>query len=312
VKTHPLISVALCTFNGEAFLEKQLDSLLLQSYPNVEIVVIDDRSTDETFAILTRYAFENKNFRIFRNDENVGYTINFERALGHCKGEYIAICDQDDIWHPDKLTRQFDALDGHLLIYHDSEFIDADGISMNLRISDKFNFYAGSEGTPFLFLNCVSGHTILMKRKLLELALPFPLGHHYDQWLAYLASTCGSVHYLDQSLVQYRQHTGNSTDILATRVRSQKKEVKEKVEQLSRESEWLGLCSDKASTRPDLPVHKLYHMSLQRNKRLISVSFGVLIWKHRHTTLLLLKKGIISKLFFTLRMMWGAPAKQIM
>ena len=129
----PLISIALCTYNGEEFIRQQLNSLLNQTYTNIEIIAVDDFSIDRTVAILQEYAALDRRLNIFTNEHNLGYTNNFEKALNLCNGDLIAICDQDDIWHPDKLKIQSELMSGHELLYHDSEFIDESGKSMNLK-----------------------------------------------------------------------------------------------------------------------------------------------------------------------------------
>ena len=99
----PLVSIALCTYNGEKYLRLQLDSLLAQTWPNIEIVVTDDVSTDNTFAILNEYAAIHAGFSIYKNTVNLGYNKNFEATITKCKGDFIAICDQDDIWAAAKI-----------------------------------------------------------------------------------------------------------------------------------------------------------------------------------------------------------------
>src|SRR5437868_14993155 len=97
----PLVSIALCTYNGQDFLRKQLNSLLDQSYKNLQIVVCDDASTDATIDLINTY----KDDRLVRhfNRTNIGYVKNFEQAISLCTGEFIALCDQDDMWRPDKI-----------------------------------------------------------------------------------------------------------------------------------------------------------------------------------------------------------------
>src|ERR1700742_869803 len=103
MSTSPLVSIALCTYNGERFLSKQLDSLLSQTYINIEIIIVDDGSHDNTWNILIDYAQKNKRLQISQNARNLGHTCNFERAIKLCNGDYIAIADQDDIWESDKI-----------------------------------------------------------------------------------------------------------------------------------------------------------------------------------------------------------------
>lgn len=100
------ISVALCTFNGEKYLEEQLKSIINQSVKVDEIVIGDDQSTDTTVEILKNYQ---KNYpdliRLIFNEKNVGYIKNFENVINHCNGDLIFLSDQDDIWFPEKVEK---------------------------------------------------------------------------------------------------------------------------------------------------------------------------------------------------------------
>jgi glycosyltransferase involved in cell wall biosynthesis len=309
MKDLPLISIALCTYNGEKYLCEQLDSICAQSYQNIEIIIQDDCSTDDTEALLKSYAATDNRIDLSLNQENLGYNRNFEKALQRCRGEFIAISDQDDIWDQDKLMLQFLAMEDHMLIYHDSEFIDSSGNALDYRISDKFHFYKGSNPNVFLFLNCVSGHSILMRRSVLYAAVPFPAGFHYDQWLAYVATSMGSIHFLDQCLVKYRQHDQNSTDMLA--VKKQEKTSVERLRELQNETDWLCVCSRLYLRKHQDLVTKLHALSLERNDSFMSLRYGLLIWKNNSILLFLLKKNKISKLFYTLRKIWGVSAKKL-
>ncbi|WP_225865833.1 glycosyltransferase family 2 protein [Dyadobacter aurulentus] len=305
----PEISIALCTYNGQDFLPEQLDSILNQSVTDWEIVVIDDCSTDQTWSILEKYAAADTRFRLYRNDENLGYNKNFEKALMHCKADLIAICDQDDIWHPDKLSTQIEAMEDHQLVYHDSEFIAHSGEKMHIRISDKFNFYRGNRPEPFIFLNCASGHSIMMRSEVVANAIPFPDNFHYDQWLAFVAASNGTIDYLKQPLVQYRQHRKNNTDMLA--LNSVAKSKQQKIAEMEREKEWLRLCLNKTHDKPNELIAELYAACRRRNASLLSISYAMIIWKNRDLLLYLLKKPETSKFFFTLRKMWGIWAKKL-
>src|SRR5688500_10348209 len=94
----PLVSIALCVYNGEKFLREQLDSLVNQSYPNIEIIASDDRSTDASLLILQEYADRYPYFKFGQNEQNLGYVKNFEKVISLCSGDLIALSDQDDIW----------------------------------------------------------------------------------------------------------------------------------------------------------------------------------------------------------------------
>jgi glycosyltransferase involved in cell wall biosynthesis len=310
MESNPLISIALCTFNGQDFIEEQLESVLSQSIQDWEMVIVDDCSLDETLTILNHYAERDARFKVHCNDKNLGYNKNFEKALRLCEGEFVAICDQDDIWDKDKLQIQLEAIKQNQLVYHDSAFIDRSGKPMGVRISDKFEFYRGDHPEVFLYFNCVSGHSIFMKRSLLRHALPFPTDFHYDQWLAYIATSHGSIDFVDKTLVHYRQHENNNTDILATRPTAKTSE--QKILQLEKESEWLKICGLHASKTSAPLIKRLHELSLRRNASFMSVAYGREIWKNRAYLLRLLKKSDLSKFFFTLRKIWGPFAKAVL
>jgi glycosyltransferase involved in cell wall biosynthesis len=99
----PLVSVALCTCNGEAYIEAQLASVLAQTHRALELVVVDDASTDRTVEILAEAARRDERIRVHRNPQRLGVNANFERAFSLCRGDFIAPCDQDDVWSAKKL-----------------------------------------------------------------------------------------------------------------------------------------------------------------------------------------------------------------
>lgn len=213
-----LVSIALCTYNGERFLAQQLDSLLAQTYSNLEIVVSDDRSTDDTLTILDEYSRRDRRIKVIAHAENVGLTRNFQRALLLCSGSYIAPCDQDDIWLPDKISTLVQAVSGRCLAYCDSLFVDEQGKPMGSRMSDVVCMITTEDPMPFAFANCISGHAMLFKREVLEYGVPVPQHFFYDWWLATVAAALGGVVYCDIPLVHYRQHGSNITDTLGRRM----------------------------------------------------------------------------------------------
>ena len=212
--SYPLVSIALCTYNGEHYLVEQLDSLVTQTYQNLEIIVVDDLSRDNTLAIAENYARRYPIIKIYQNTENLGYNKNFEKAISLCKGELIALSDQDDIWDITKIAIQVEHIKDNMLIYHDSELIDENGKSLNNFVFNICNPYRGRDPRNFILGNCVSGHTVLFKRDLIKYMGSFPKELHYDQWLAYVATSIGKIDYLNLALVKFRRHNSNSTDIL--------------------------------------------------------------------------------------------------
>lgn len=207
----PLISIALCTYNGEKYLEKQLDSLINQTYPNVEIIAVDDCSNDSTLNILRTYSEKYKNIAVYSNDANLGYSKNFEKAIMLCKGEYITVSDQDDIWHLEKLAVLHKNIGDNLLIYAKSEIINSDGELTSQTSMDKQTPYSGSDPRTITLICYTWGHNMMFKKELIPLALPLPEKVSYDWFIGAAALNYGCIQYLDQTLVYHRRHNKSTT-----------------------------------------------------------------------------------------------------
>jgi glycosyltransferase involved in cell wall biosynthesis len=214
VDNFPLVSIAVCTYNGQTYLREQLDSLVNQSYPQLEIIVADDCSNDDTLMILEDYSKEFSYFKYYKNEINLGYVKNFERVISLCSGEYIALSDQDDVWSLDKIRLQIDSIGDHALIYHNSICIDERGKTLSKKLSDVYTLYQGDTPYPFLFFNCVSGHSMLFSKQIIPDLIPFPKDYFHDRWIAMISSERGGIKLLQQDLVKYRQHTLSTTDLL--------------------------------------------------------------------------------------------------
>ncbi|RYE14805.1 MAG: glycosyltransferase [Rickettsiales bacterium] len=209
----PLVSIALCTYNGEKYLCKQLDSLIKQDYPNLEIIIIDDASTDTTVTIIESYQSENFQIKLSVNESNIGFNQNFKKAIASCNGEYITIADQDDIWVPNKISVMMLNIKDNLLLYHDSEFIDTNGFSKGKSISTLHHFVKKFCTIQLLYNNCVSGHACLFKKVLIDIIPDVPKEMYYDWCFAYTAACIGKLDFIDLKLVKHRRHTTNSTNI---------------------------------------------------------------------------------------------------
>jgi hypothetical protein len=224
----PTASVALCTYNGSVFVEEQLRSILDQTVRAQEIVVSDDGSTDGTADIVTRVfaAWQAEHpgaavsLRLLRNPAPLGVTANFEQALSSCTGELIALSDQDDVWHPERLARlvaEFASRPGLQLLHTDARLVDAAGkptgrtllATLGVSAAEQAAVHAGRAFDVLLRRNIVTGATTMLRRELLERARPFPAAWVHDEWLAIVAAATGEVDLLEQPLVDYRQHAGN-------------------------------------------------------------------------------------------------------
>lgn len=207
----PLISVAMATYNGSLFIEEQLDSILSQTYSNIEVVVVDDASIDNTFEILEKYTTQYSNLYVYRNETNKGLNQTFNRAIDLCKGVYIAISDQDDIWKPHKLQKLLDCIKENMLIYSHSALIDEKGVYLNRNMTQKSRLYEGDDPRSLVLYNRAPGHTFLFDAQLKNSILPIPKHCYYDAWIALMATNVKSIAFVEEPLVWHRIHSNNVT-----------------------------------------------------------------------------------------------------
>lgn len=212
------LSVALCTYNGERHLRDQLDSIAAQTRPPDELVACDDNSADGTVEVLTRFAARAPfPVDVVRNPANLGSTRNFEQAIARCRGDVVFLCDQDDVWDPEKVARfeatfRADAAAG--LVASDMEVVGADLTPTGLRMWDTLPFgprlqaqvEAGDGCRLLLRYNVVTGAAAAFRAGLRDLVLPVPPCWVHDGWVAFLAAAVGPVRLLREPLTRYRQH----------------------------------------------------------------------------------------------------------
>jgi glycosyltransferase involved in cell wall biosynthesis len=207
----PSISIALATYNGAKYLSAQLDSLYKQTRLPDEVVVTDDCSTDSTLDILIEY---NKRYglKYFINKTALGVNKNFEKAISFCSGDYIAICDQDDIWLPSKIETSFLRLQEieknglPSLVSSTNIHINGSGnkIADHRREKDSFSY------TDSLWGNRHQGCSLMMNRKLVEKVTPFPQNiRMYDAYIGLTAAMIGNKYDIGEPLMLYRLHSNN-------------------------------------------------------------------------------------------------------
>lgn len=209
-KSFPSVSVAMCTYNGERFIREQLDSLINQNYGNLEIIIVDDCSSDRTHEILNEYSTKDPRIRLHFNSRNIGFKRNFEKALELCSGDFIALCDQDDIWFPNKISSYLRHIGDRSLIYSGVTLINQFGQEIDEQFPDV-NLLEGNCTLGLLFGNCVTGHASMIRKDLLLEALPIPpkiILH--DHWLAFVASASKGIVFLNEPLSFYRKHESNA------------------------------------------------------------------------------------------------------
>lgn len=212
------LSVAMCTYNGARYLKEQLDSIAFQTRPPDELVVCDDGSRDSTVEIVqvfkSRAAFP---VRLTINEKNLGSTKNFEKAIGLCSGDIIALSDQDDVWQPEKLMlieAKFSESPGIGLVFTDAEVVDEDLRPMGYQLwqskgfslAEQKKIATGKSVEVLLKHNVVTGASIAFRAKFRELFQPIPADWVHDGWIALIIAAFGNLAAIPDPLIQYRQH----------------------------------------------------------------------------------------------------------
>ncbi len=291
-------------------MREQLETLVNQTYPNLEIIAVDDRSKDSSLEILKEYSDKYPFFTFFENEENLGYVKNFEKAISLCKGEFIALSDQDDIWDLDKIRLQVEAIGDSQLLYHDSTLIDEKGEPTGKKMSDIINLYSGDNPKTFLFFNCISGHSCMIRKELLTWALPFHKDFFHDQWLAYVAANVGKIEVIHDSLVQYRQHSTSSTDIMNKRKKINKKYHENRdILKMQKELKWLKHCESYKFNKYQDFVSKLVTLFEERLGTFLSFQYSRLLNEEYQSLYFIPKYKKASQSAYVFRHVWGMKSK---
>jgi len=224
----PLVSVVMATYNGERFIGAQLNSILEQTYPNLEVIIVDDGSTDGTVNLLKQYAERFNNIRLFFNEQNIGYVRNFEKGMLLAAGDFLALSDQDDIWDRQKLRLLMQEIGDHPVVYCNSELIDYNGNLTGKKLSDIKRLGNFDDCLSFLVGNSAPGHAMIIRRSLVKASVPLAPMIPHDHWLGFVATLTGKIKFVDKVLVQYRQHNANVFGAAKVKAEGETVQVKKK------------------------------------------------------------------------------------
>jgi len=164
-KKQPLVSVLLCTYNAERFITQTIDSIIFQSYKKLEILILDNNSSDNTINILKQISKSDKRIKVFKSKVNYGAYGGLNYLMKFAKGKFIAIIDHDDIWQKDK-------------------------IAIQIKFLEKNKDYVGCGGLPIYYFE-ITGEFILTNRKYQQKFVPHPSlvfrneGYKYDESILY-------------------------------------------------------------------------------------------------------------------------------
>lgn len=219
------VSVAMCTYNGSRFLREQLDSIAQQTRLPDELVICDDASTDETPEIVSAFAAAAPfRVRFVRNERSIGSSRNFEQAILLCKGDYIALCDQDDWWFPHKielLTQVLDSAPDADLAFSDGELMNERSEPLGQHLWGTFGFeerhreYSKVDFVRLLLSgNVVTGATVMLRSSARELFMPIPSTWVHDSWIALVVAVGSRIVFVPEALIRYRVHSGQQEGVL--------------------------------------------------------------------------------------------------
>lgn len=214
-----VVDILLATYNGEKYVEEQINSILKQSYKEIRLIISDDNSTDNTLKIIEKLQKSDSRIIVYKQNKNLGVTANFEFLLNKVENDYFMFADQDDIWLEDKVKKSVEKLENDKcdLVFTNLKIVDENlkvlnksfwkAKGLNQKIKKHMNF----EG---LYLNnFVTGCTTICKKKFIKQILPLPKNTEYilyDYWLALVVSKNGKIGKIEEPQILYRQHKHNA------------------------------------------------------------------------------------------------------
>jgi glycosyltransferase involved in cell wall biosynthesis len=222
------ISVALCTYNGEKYLQHQLESIKNQTLGIQELIVCDDGSKDQTISILEDFKKQvNFPIEIHVNSSNLGSSKNFEKCIQLCSGDFVFLCDQDDWWYEEKVERQIGFFNSHPeidAVFSNAVIVDQKGIPKGNTSFDRVEFYPEMQakwnlGHAFDMLlkgYVVTGATLAIRKKICTEVFPVPdiipeLIH--DGWIGLYLARQQKIGFISDPLIQYREHTSQQVGL---------------------------------------------------------------------------------------------------
>ena len=214
------VDILLATYKPNmVYFEKLLSSLNMQSYSNINLIVRDDSDDEkvyDTIAALVDKSITAFSYQIIKNDKNIGSNKTFEQLTKDASAEYIAFCDQDDIWEKEKIEKLVNVIkkEDAVLSYSDLSIIDENDILIANSFKDIHKRLKHLDGNNlfdfFLRRNSVTGCTMLIKSVVAKAAIALCNEFYtHDQWLTLYASSIGKIAYTSEPLIRYRIHGEN-------------------------------------------------------------------------------------------------------
>ena len=220
------IDILLATYNGSKYLHEQLDSILSQSYGNINVIIRDDGSSDNTVMIIKEYEQKDNRVKLLSDNlGNLGFVRNFEELMKNSTSEYLMFSDQDDIWYNNKVETSYtrikaiEEINGKscpILVHTNSRIMNYETRTKSLFIS---NCAKNSSFENSFFNFFVQGSTMLINESLKREALPFSKEVYlHDRYLHLIAEFIGVRAYIDMPTMDYRQHSNNEIGSRGTNI----------------------------------------------------------------------------------------------
>lgn len=220
----------MATFNGEKYIEEQINSILNQTYLNLDLFVRDDGSTDRTVEIVNSYIKKDKRVHLVSCGSNAkGACLNFYKLIQYakealCEYDYYFLSDQDDIWYNEKVEQSIIEAETvknnrPVLVYSDLLLMNENGDDNNEKMSDFHDINLKNPNNIYFDQIYVWGNTICINNKMLGLVnIPISIYNQlsHDHYLAFYGASFGVVKYVDKPLVKYRRHENNLSDLPAS------------------------------------------------------------------------------------------------
>lgn len=208
------VSVAMATYNGEKYIEQQIDSILLQLGSDDELIISDDHSSDQTIAIIERYIKNDRRVKLFMNEES-GVTSNFENAIKRTQNDIIFLSDQDDVWKPEKVSTvkaYYEKNPNVQMIMSDITVVDN---QLNTTIDSFYEFRGSRAGVlknivKNSYIGCAMSFRKELKKKILPIPRNVPM---HDMWIGLVADMNKSALLIPEKLIYYRRHDATVTSV---------------------------------------------------------------------------------------------------
>lgn len=218
-----MVTIIMTTYNGEKYLNEQIDSILSSTYKEFKLYIVDDGSKDSTMDILSRYQRQYPDvIYISRNETNMGVTLNFLSAINRTTSDYIMLCDQDDVWKKDKIAKTLQRMKQMEVQFGKdmpvAVFTDAYVTDSKLNIIHESFFRSGKlnprlTDLPHLLMeNKLIGCTVMINGAVRRILQSRPLPKHarfHDGWLGLIAASLGKISFIPEPTLLYRQHEAN-------------------------------------------------------------------------------------------------------